>query len=180
LQQFDLGIEGQVWFGVGKHAKAPRKDDQPVPERAEGLVLLLTVYPEARVATNGESGLWMSGEEHPGGEGGHQGGDGGVEDLPGSGAGEEAGEFAGAEAECGEPGEAGGDGAQAVEPAAVGAALVGEGAEQDDRVQVDVRVEKVKARQVRTTLRRAMGVWSVGVIRRPGLSARLAARNAYV
>lgn len=82
-----------------------------------------------------------SGQQHPGGEGGHEEGDGGVEDLPGSGAGEEGGEFAGEEAQGEEPGEAGGYRAYAVEPAAVGASLVGEGAQEDDGVQVDVGVE---------------------------------------
>jgi hypothetical protein len=40
-----------------QHVKSPGKDDQPVPEWAEGLVLLLTVYPDARVATKPNSGV---------------------------------------------------------------------------------------------------------------------------
>jgi hypothetical protein len=89
----------------------------------------------------GDPGLWRSGQQHPGGQGGHEEGYGGIEDLPGAGAGEDRGEFAGEEAEGEEPGEAGGDGAEAVEPAAVGAALVGQGAEEHDGVEVDVRVQ---------------------------------------
>ena len=51
---------------LGAGTRIPRKDDQPVPERAEGLVLLLTVYRVVRVATNAYSRLWISGQQHPG------------------------------------------------------------------------------------------------------------------
>ena len=95
-----------------------------------------------------------------------------------SGDGEQRGQLAGEEAEGEEPVERGGDGAQAVDPAAVGAALVGEGAEQDDGVEVDVRVEVGEPEAGQRTLRRAAGAWSAGLIA-PGFRARRKAKAAY-
>ncbi|GAA1110834.1 hypothetical protein GCM10009630_04880 [Kribbella jejuensis] len=61
-----------MWLGIGRHWEIPgKKDDQPVPEWAEGLALLLTVYPDLGGGGRWIVCLWISGEEHPGGEGCH-------------------------------------------------------------------------------------------------------------